>query len=105
MLIIIRCGLTDVHVEIKEGTYVPLAGEDGIREQLFDQVPCIGTSIGVTYRDGITMRCSSGTLGLYLRVGEDPVPYGLTCRRVVFPPSRPPLGRQALFYYYYSNKL
>ena len=105
MLTIVRCGLGDVRVEIKEGNYVHLAGEDEIRGWLFDQVPCIGTSIGVTHGDGITMKCSSGTLGLYLKMGGDTVPYGLTCRCVVFPPSRPPPGRQFLFYYYYSNRL
>lgn len=92
MLIIIRSGLEDVGVEIKEGTYVPLAGEDGIREHLFEPVPLIGTSIGVTYRDSVKVSCSSGTIGLYLTIGDNSTPYGLTCRHVVFPPSRPPPG-------------
>ncbi|KFY80080.1 hypothetical protein V499_01055 [Pseudogymnoascus sp. VKM F-103] len=87
-----ECGFYDVQVEMKEGGYIPLTGEEDMRRHLFDRIPCIGMSTGVSYSDGTAIKHSSGTLGLYLRIGEEPIPYGITCRHVVFPPNRPPPG-------------
>lgn len=89
---IIRYGLGDVHVEMKEGGYIPLVADAGIRQSLFAPIPPIGTSMGITYEDGTPIKFTSGTMGLYLKLGGETGLYGLTCRHVVFPQSRPPPG-------------
>ncbi|RWA11233.1 hypothetical protein EKO27_g3846 [Xylaria grammica] len=84
-----RLGIFDVEVEIMEGRYTEYAASIEL-EPFFDRKDVIGKHIlpllpylgyPIAYLED---KKGQGTMGLHVKLGNDPKIYGLTCRHVVW---------------------